>query len=99
MGPDTRQRLYEIYCELDELVTELTQIMRREGGIEYERAKAYWLASLSSGLSNSEYCTMNPTFNSFLKDAGIVNDDGVFLDLAGGASCLEEDEHEIDEIY
>ena len=98
MGPDTRRRLYEIYCELDELVTELTQVMRREGGIEYERAKAYWLASLSVGLNTQEYCTYDPTFASFLKDAGIVNNDGEFIEEEEDEE-EEGDEHEIDEIY
>lgn len=58
MGPDTRQRLYEIY----------------------------------SNHANHEYCTYNPTFFSFLKGTGIVNEDSEFIEE-------NEDEEDIDEIY
>ena len=98
MDANTRYRLYEIYGKLDELVNELSGIMRIDCKSEYPRAKAYWLASLSSGLSNEEYCTLNPTFASFLKDAGIVNDDGEFIEEEEDEE-EEGDEHEIDEIY
>lgn len=90
MDTNTRYRLYEIYRNLDDLVNELSGIMRVNCKSEYQSAKAYWLASLSSGLSNGEYCTLNPTFDSFLKDAGIVNDDGEFIE--------DEEEDEKDDI-
>lgn len=74
-----RRRLFDIYHELDILINEVEEIIRSEG-IDYQRAKAYWLSSLSVGLDDSEYCTDNPTFKRFLIEKGIMNEDDDYLE-------------------
>jgi hypothetical protein len=43
-------RLEEIRDEIKELLDEATGILRRGGGITYERARSYWLAHIRTAL-------------------------------------------------
>lgn len=75
---DARQRLVELYHELESRVEEVKHILRTEcHPRDYEVAKAYWLASLSIGLNAGEYCTHNPTMEQFLMD-----DEGEFIKMS-----------------
>lgn len=53
MNTETHERLVEIQNEMLELLDEAKQILRHEDGLVYDRAKAYWLAHVEMGLTNS----------------------------------------------
>jgi len=74
-----RRELYEQYIKLQESLYEISHIIRGTKG--YDAAKGYWYASLSQGINDSEYPTLNPTFETYLKDHGIIDDDGEFIEL------------------
>jgi hypothetical protein len=52
MNKEDHNRLVEIQEEMLKLLDEAKRIMIREGGISYERAKDYWLASIETALTN-----------------------------------------------
>ena len=76
----SRRRLFDLYTEISERVEEVKHLIRTSSPQEYERARAYWIASLSVGLSSAEYCTHNPTMEQFLIDEGIMDDCSEFIE-------------------
>jgi hypothetical protein len=63
MNSRDHEELTEIHEKMLELVNDVERIMRREGGIEYERAKGYWLANIKMGLTNNHGYLSMPMFN------------------------------------
>ena len=63
MNRRDHEELTDIHEQMLELVNDVERIMRREGGIEYERAKGYWLANLKMSLTNNHGYLSNPMFN------------------------------------
>jgi hypothetical protein len=51
MKSEDHEELTEIYEQMQELVHRAEMIMVREGGIVYEQARGYWLASFKTALS------------------------------------------------
>jgi hypothetical protein len=63
-------RLVNIQNEMLELLDEASRLVRNNGGQEWERAKAYWVAQISMALSNNHnyvggsMCTMEDTIEN-----------------------------------
>lgn len=53
MNREDHNRLVELYDELQERIEEVRQILRYEGGIQFSRAKAYWLTNIEESLRNN----------------------------------------------
>lgn len=89
MDQQTREDLYDLYVDFCTKYQELKSALNRikpECPQEYERAKAYWLGNIESGIRCEEYIGTNPTFRSFLQDMGIIDNDEEFV--------VEEDDDE-----
>jgi hypothetical protein len=56
------EELMDIHEKMMDLAHSAEMIMRREGGIEYERAKGYWLANIKMGLTKDHGYLSNPMF-------------------------------------
>jgi hypothetical protein len=81
MNIETHERLVEIQEEMLELLEEAKNILRREDGIVYDRAKAYWLAHVEMGLTNS---------HSYMGSSTVSMEDTI-------NECRPEEESEDDE--
>ena len=75
-----REELFEVYTTMVNEYTKLRRLMREVGGFELDQAKAYWLGFIESGLRCEEHVGNNPTFRSFLESAGIIDEDGEYLE-------------------
>lgn len=73
-----REELYKLYIKLQECKSEIESLARRTAN--WPAAKAYWFASLSVAINDSEYATHNPTFRSFLMDEGVIDEDDNFIE-------------------
>ena len=51
MKAEDHEELTEIYEQMQELIHRAERIMIREGGMLYEQARGYWLASFKTALS------------------------------------------------
>jgi hypothetical protein len=51
MKAEDHEELTDIYEQMQELVHRAEMIMVREGGVVYEQARGYWLASFKTALS------------------------------------------------
>lgn len=51
MKAEDHEELTDIYEQMQELVHRAEMLMVREGGVVYEQARGYWLASLKTALS------------------------------------------------
>ncbi|MBI4471434.1 MAG: hypothetical protein HY646_02125 [Acidobacteria bacterium] len=71
MKRDDIDRLKEIQTELLDLLDEAKQILRREGGMVYERARSYWLA----------HATMAITKESEWLGGSLINMDDTLTEL------------------
>lgn len=60
-------RLVAIQTQMTDLLTEAKKLLRREGGISWDRARSYWLAEIEVALSDrhdyvgGSMCTMQDT--------------------------------------
>lgn len=63
MNSKDHEELSEIHENMLSMVHRIETILRREGGIEYERAKGYWLASIKMGLTNDHGYLAGSMFN------------------------------------
>lgn len=84
----TRSELFECYCKLDESYNTIKRILREEGGIDYERARAYWLGYLDQAVSCEDTFSGVTSFKDYLLSNGIIDDCGEFIE--------EEDEEDED---
>jgi hypothetical protein len=84
-----REELYKLYIKLQETKNEIESLARRTAS--WPNAKAYWFASLSSAIDDSEYVTHNSTFKSFLMDEDVIDDDGNFIEWKDDEEFEDDD--------
>ena len=76
MNRNDHERLTEIHGEIQELLEEARRLVQHEGGIEWERAKSYWLAHIETALSKEtgylggSMFTMEDTLRALEPDEG-----------------------------
>jgi hypothetical protein len=76
-----RQELIEIYermCLDYERLTEL--VKKNSNSFEFNRARAYWLASIETGIKAEEYCGAGGSLKQFLIDNKILDEDGEVIE-------------------
>ena len=93
LSNDQRESLFEIYTNMCENYQSLKRLMMEIGGIEYERARAYWLAGIETGLRCEEYIGHDSTFREFLQDSDVIDEDEEFID----PSDLDDEDEDEDE--
>jgi len=52
MNKIDHERLTDIHAEMISLIKEASSLVQSNGGIEWERAKGYWIAQIMMALSN-----------------------------------------------
>ena len=60
-------RLVEIREEMEDMIRETEQLMRKEFRGEYMNAEVYWIAHVKNALGNMGYQTHSTTFSSALE--------------------------------
>jgi hypothetical protein len=60
-------RLVEIREEMEDMIRETEQLMRKEFSYEYQNAEVYWIAHIKNALGNMGYHTYSTTFYGALE--------------------------------
>ena len=61
-------RLKEVHTEMHALLSEAKELLRKEGGTDYEQAKATWIGNIDSSLGEGDYVeNYNGTFARTLR--------------------------------
>ena len=60
-------RLVEIREEMEDMIRETEQLMRKEFSYEYQNAEVYWIAHMKTAMGNMGYRTYSTTFSSALE--------------------------------
>jgi len=81
MRQQDRRDLSDIYDRMCADYSKLTDIFRvNASSNEYNRARAYWLASLETGIKAEEYFGTGGSLKQFLVDNGVIDDCGEFIE-------------------
>lgn len=93
---DDWDRLKEIQEQMQDLLSEAKEIIRRGPKWNYDRAKSYWLAHVEMGLSNehsylgSAGCSMDDTINELEPpEVGVCETCGCDLDEGDDLECFD----------
>ena len=60
-------RLVEIREEMEEMIRETEQLMRKEFSHEYQNAEVYWIAHMKTAMGGMGYHTYSTTFAGALE--------------------------------
>jgi hypothetical protein len=81
MNDITRKELYDTYIKMLEAYETMKHLVSQNlTSSEYNRAKAYWIGSIETGLKAEEYFGADGSFKKFLEDSEIMDDCGEFLE-------------------
>lgn len=89
---ESRRQFYDLYIRMMGERNEIEYLLRCcLDHYQVTKEKAYWYANISSGLNGDEYSTLNPTFEKFLLERGIMDKDGEFIEQPEEEEEEEED--------